>query len=164
MIPPRLFKIFFAAALSLAPLIGGCLAGEIRDRHAAAIDAYLKTPFIDPEEPFADPLNAVGPPDGRTVALGRGASITARFFRAIPDGPGPDVRVYEVGPDGAEARVAVSEDGEFFFELPVLASGSTTEYDLEGTGIDRALFVRVRGVDDLGVEPGFDLDAVEALH
>lgn len=161
MIQPRLIAIF---ALSFLPLAAGCLAGEIRDRHAAAVDAYLKTPFIDPEEPFADPTNALGPPDGRTVALGRGASITVRFFRAIPDGPGPDVRVYEVGPDGAAARVAVSEDGDYFFELPELASGTTTELDLEGAGISQAFFVRVRGADDLGVEPGFDLDAVEALH
>lgn len=152
--------------LSLISVIcaGGCIAGEIRDRHAAAVESYLKTPFVDPEEPFADPTRALGPPDGRTIALGRGASITVRFFRAIPDGDGPDLRIYEVGPDGAEARTAVSEDGVTFFEFPILAGGSSTEYDLEAAGLGEALFVRVRGVDDLGVEAGFDLDAVEALH
>jgi hypothetical protein len=142
----------------------GCIAGEIRDRHAAAVDSYLKTPFVDPEEPFADPLRALGPPDGRTLALGRGASITLRFFREIPDGDGPDLRIYEVGPDGAEARIAASIDGSIFFEFPALASGATTELDLFGSGLEDALFVRIRGVDDLGVEAGFDLDAVEALH
>src|SRR5262245_4067428 len=142
----------------------GCIAGEIRDRHAAAVDSYLKTPFVDPEEPFADPLRALGPPDGRTLALGRGASITLRFFSEIPDGDGPELRIYEVGQDGDEARIAVSEDGSTFFEFPLLASGATTELDLVGSGLSKALFVRVRGVDDLGVEAGFDLDAVEALH
>jgi hypothetical protein len=156
-------KPVITSILLLAGL-AGCLAGEIRDRHAAAFEGYLKTPFVDPEEPFADPARALGPPDGRTIALGRGASITLRFFREIPDGPGPDVRVYEVGPDGAEARVAVSHDGLDFFEFPALAAGSTTEYDLEAAGLARAKFVRVRGVDDLGVEPGYDLDAAEALH
>jgi hypothetical protein len=152
-------------ALALGICASGCIAGEIRDRHAAAVESYLKTPFVDPEEPFADPMRALGPPDGRTVALGRGASITVRFFRAIADGPGPDLRVYEVGPDGAEARVAISEDGNTFFEFPTLSSGTSTEYDLEGSGVPKALFVRVRGVDDLGeTDRGFDLDAVEALH
>jgi hypothetical protein len=144
--------------------LSGCVAGEIRDRHAAAVESYLKTPFIDAEEPFADPARALGPPDGRTIALGRGASITVRFFREIPDGLGPDLRIYEVGPDGAQARVAVSAEGTEFFEYPTLATGTTTELDLEAAGLPRALFVRVRGVDDLGIEPGFDLDAVEALH
>jgi hypothetical protein len=141
-----------------------CIAGELRDRHAAAVDSYLKTPFVDPDEPFADPSRALGPPDGRTVALGRGASIAVRFFREIPDADGPDLRIYEVGPDGAEGRIAVSEDGITFFELRELATGTATEYDLRGSGVAFALFVRIRGVDDLGVEPGFDLDAVEALH
>lgn len=157
-----MIRLRFAAVLALWST--GCIAGEIRDRHAAAVESYLKTPFVDPEEPFADPLRALGPPDGRTLALGRGASITLRFFRAIPDGPGPDLRVYEVGPDEAEARVAVSEDGSSFDEFPALATGTTTEYDLEGSGLEEALFVRIRGADDNGVEHGFDLDAVEALH
>src|SRR5438067_2123328 len=91
--------------------VSGCVTGEIRDRHAAAVDNYLGTPFIDPKEPFMDPTRALGPPDGRTVALGIGAEITVRFFRQIPDGSGPDLRIYKVGPDGARARIAVSADG-----------------------------------------------------
>jgi hypothetical protein len=154
----------------LAPtlaLIGsglGCVPGEIRDRHAAVVETYLRTPAIEADAPAADPERALGPPDGRTLAVGRSGYVVLRFFRAIPDGPGPDLRVYEVGPDGARGRVAVSADGATFFELPVLVEGTTTELDLVGATSAPVAFVRIRGVDDLGVEPGFDLDAVEALH
>lgn len=141
-----------------------CFQGDDRDRHASAVDDYLATPFIDPDVAFAEPRRALGPPDGRTVALGVGAFIVLRFFRDIPDGPGVDLRVYEVGNDGAEARIAVSEDGDAFIEFARPASGTTTTYDLEEAGIPAARFVRVRGIDDAGEEPGFDLDSVEALR
>jgi hypothetical protein len=156
-----------ARIVAVAPLLGvlpfACVS-EIRDRHAAAVDSYLGTPFIDLNEQFMDPKRALGPPDGRTVALGIGAFITVRFFRQIPDGPGPDLRVYKIGPDGSQARVAVSADGVSFHEFPNLAQGPSSEYDLAALGEASALFVRIRGIDDLGSEPGFDLDAIESLH
>ncbi len=142
----------------------GSFPGEIRDRHASVVEAYLRTPFIGEDEPFAESDRALGPPDGRTVALGSGAYITLRFFRPIPDGAGPDFRVYEIGSDGAQSAVAVSEDGVRFTEFETPASGSSTLYDLELVQQSRVLFVRIRGLDDLGEEPGFDLDSVEALH
>ena len=154
----------YVLLLGAVGFLAGCFEGDFQERHASAVDAYLATPFVDAEAPFAEPRRALGPPDGRTVALGAGAFIVVRFFRDIPDGAGFDLRVYEVGADGAEARVAVSETGDEFFEFAQPASGTTTEYDLEETGIPSARFVRVRGIDDAGEEPGFDLDAVEALR
>jgi hypothetical protein len=145
--------------------LAGCFPAEIRDRHASAVETYLATPFLEGDEPFADPARAIGPPDGRTVALGVGAYVILRFFREIPNAPGPDLRIYEVGPDGAEAAIAVSIDGDDFVELTESAAGPTTELELDDAipgGMIR--FVRIRGVDDRGDEPGFDLDAVEALN
>ncbi|MEM7675843.1 MAG: hypothetical protein AAF449_07555 [Myxococcota bacterium] len=148
----------------LSTLLIGCFQGDFRERHASAVDRYLATPFIDEEAPFADPRRALGPPDGRTVALGVGAFIVLRFFRDIPDGPGSDMRVYEIGNDGSQARVAVSVDGDTFFEMARPALGTATTFDLDEVGVPFARFVRIRGTDDAGEEPGFDLDAVEALR
>jgi len=142
----------------------GCFPGELRDRHAAVVERYLATPFVDEGAAFADPVRALGPPDGRTVALGDGAYVILRFFREIPDGLGPDLRVYEVGDDGAMARVAVSLDGDAFVEFDQLVGGGSTELDLAELGLSAVSFVRIRGLDNLGIEPGFDLDAAEALH
>ena len=111
-----------------------------------------------------DPTRALGPPDGRTVALGDGAYVTLRFFRPIPDAEGPDLRVYEVGPDGAQARLAGSEDGVAFVELDRPLAGPTEAVDLADLGLRSAAYLRIRGVDDAGDDPGYDLDAVEALH
>ena len=108
--------------------------------------------------------NALGPPDGRTVAVGRGAHVVLRFFRAVRDGPGPDLRIYEIGADGARARAAVSEDGERFVEAAEDVFDPATDLELGDLGLDRIFFVRLRGLDDAGPDPGFDLDAVEALH
>ena len=153
-----------ALGVILGLAFGGCFPAELRDRHASAVEAYLPTPFVPDGAPYVDPTRALGPPDGRTVALGRGAFLTLRFFRPAPDAPGPDLRVYEVGPDGAEARLAVSEDGVRFIEAKAVIRGPTSTVDLESFALERASYVRIRGVDDAGDEPGFDLDAVEALH
>lgn len=141
-----------------------CVPAELGDRHADQVEEYLATPFQPDGVPYLDPELAIGPPDGRTVALGLGSMVVLRFYRAIPDGEGPDLRVYEVGEDGAEARVAVSPDGNGWVELSRSASGPATDFDLSGTGIDLAHFVRIRGLDMSGPEPGFDLDAVSVLH
>jgi hypothetical protein len=137
---------------------------DFRERHASVVEAFLAAPGPPADAPFTKPERAIGPPDGRTVALGRGGFVVLRFFRAVPDGPGADLRVYEVGPDGAQARVAVSSGGNRFFELSPVAEGPVSEFDLEEAGLERVTHVRIRGLDDAGDEPGFDLDALEALR
>lgn len=169
-IPPRfrtaLSTIVLAGfSLSLAASLVGCPATEFAERYASTVEGWIGTPFVDPAEPHADPARALGAPDGRTVAIGDGAVLELRFFRPIRNGPGADLQVIEIGPDGARARVALSEDGVRWDELaePATDAGSTS-YDLEAVGLERASWVRIRGLDNLGLDPGFDLDAVEALH
>lgn len=146
----------------LVPL--ACAPVEFGDRHAARIERYEPAPFTPDGAEYARADNALGPPDGRTLALGRGAYVILRFFRPPVDGDGADLRVYEIGADGAKARIAFSPDGERFVESTVEAFGPATLYDLADLGLTSAGFVRIRGLDDAGEEPGFDLDAVEGLH
>ncbi len=142
----------------------GCYPDEVKERHAAAVEAYLPAPDLPDNVPYLDPEQALGPPDGRTLAVGRGSSLTLRFFRPVRDGLGPDLRVYEIGDDGAQARVGVSVDGDTFQEFAGSAEGTTSVFDLEALDLPQIFFVRIRGLDDAGEEPGFDLDALEALH
>ena len=142
----------------------GCAPTELGDRHAARVESYLAAPFTPADAAYNDPERALGPPDGRTVALADGSHIILRFFRGIVDGPGPDLRIYEVGPDAAEARIAVSADAQHWIELTDSVFGPTYDLDLATIFQTPLFFVRVRGLDTRGPEPGFDLDAVEALH
>jgi len=141
-----------------------CLPSDFSERHASRVEAYLAPPEAPPDAVYVKPDRALGPPDGRTVAVSRGSFVVLRFFRAVSNGPGPDLRVYELGPDGARARVAVSRDGARFVELPAVIEGPITEIDLDEAGLELVTHVRLRGLDDAGAEPGFDLDALEALH
>jgi hypothetical protein len=151
-----------ALALGLFP---GCIASEVRYLYAAAVESYVETPFADRGAPYIDAERALGPPDGRTVALGVGGSVTLRFFEEIPNGAGPDLRIIEIGHDGARARVAVSADGVSFREFALPASSQpTSEFELDDVGLEGATFVRLRGTEDGGLDHGFDLDAVEALN
>ncbi|MBI2373322.1 MAG: hypothetical protein HYV07_04930 [Deltaproteobacteria bacterium] len=117
-----------------------------------------------------NPERAVGPPDGKTLALSRDTWIVVRFYRPIVDGPGPDLGVHELGPnDEAHASIAVSEDGERFGAFEAFAqAGRTTLFDLEEVGLAESTYVRVLGLDSAPPaetdDPGFDLDALEALR
>lgn len=151
-------------ALSAGLFVLSCIPIEFGDRHAARVESYLSTPFVDKDARFLDPEQSLGPPDGRTVALGAGSHVILRFFREVTDGPGVDLVLYEIGADNAEARVAVSVDSDLWYEFPNKVVGQTTSLDLVETGMSSIFFVRIRGVDMAGEEPGYDLDAVEALH
>ncbi len=158
--------LFRLSGLALTGLLSsGCYSGVARDLHASVVQDYLPTPGIDPGLIYADPERGLGAPDGRTVALGLGSALSLRFFRPIPNGLGPDLRVIEVGPDGAKARIAVSEDGITFYEYGNIANGGRGAlFDFDTFGLTKVVTVRIRGLDNEGEDPGFDLDALEALH
>ncbi|MCC7386979.1 MAG: hypothetical protein IT384_34395 [Deltaproteobacteria bacterium] len=156
-----------AAVLSgcVSGCVSGCITSVDEDRYASVVELFLPGPDLAATEPYANPDRALGPPDGRTVALGPGAALILRFFRGIPDGPGADLRVVEIGPDAATAWIAASPDGVGFSEAAAPArDNGTTALDLGDLGLETASFVRIRGIGAEGDDPGFDLDAVEALH
>lgn len=149
----------------MCAILVGCTDGDLRERYASAVEFYQAGPAVSPGAPYHDPARALGAPDGKTVALATESVLVVRFFREIPDAPGPDLRLFEVGSDGSAARVSVSVDGREFVPLTTQAlSGGATELELEDTGLAGVSFVRIEGLDDFGTDPGFDLDAVEALQ
>lgn len=122
-----------------------------------------------------DRRNVLGLPGGPGWSLGTGGSITLKFTNNdIVDRDGADFIVYEgtLKPDDAgiaeAAYVFVSLDGTSF--SPVGMAVGTTAFDLGGSGLSRARYVRVvddgGGADDnsAGNSGGYDLNAVCALH
>lgn len=121
-----------------------------------------------------DPRMALGPPDykpnsrelPRAVSLGNGGSITLKWNDgALVDGPGPDIFIFEIGPNVEAMEVAVSADGTTWIPVGV-APGGACAIDI-GPRVkpgDVLHFVRLRDVPwsgaDSDVWPGADIDAV----
>lgn len=200
-----------------APEMGageGSLDPEVRARYGVEIVGYEPGPGAGFGQQGL-PGVVLGPPAGKgqgagsldVLSLGRGGQITLRLERAVVDGPGPDLIVFEnpfwMGGDPAQVwaelgEVSVSEDGERWHAFPCdtkpqgappvwpgCAGWTPTEsfdastqiplnaeqvggdgFDLADLEIERARFVRVRDVSELGSSPsaGFDLDAVGVVH
>ncbi len=127
----------------------------------------------------ASPLAALGRPDGITVSLGdrdqaelsaglAAGTMTVQFRRAILDGPGWDLAVFEnafpVSPNGQVfgelAYVEVSDDGEHFARFP--STSLTTErldigFGTAFSGIDPTDVHNLAGKHPAGQGTAFDL-------
>jgi hypothetical protein len=116
--------------------------------------------------------DAEGAPDGTIVQIGTTASggvgsVTVFFDDNIAfNGPGADVRVHVVDADfPAEATIEVSADGAAWVTVGDFFDISDVSFDLGSFGLDYAVAVRITNLTtDTALLPGFDVDAVEALH
>jgi hypothetical protein len=114
----------------------------------------------------ADASLSLGPPDGRTVSLGRQGTLVLKI--EATDGPGADLTVHERGATAGEVNenyeVEASLDGLAYHWLGVCAGGSCS-YDLAAAGLAAARFIRLTDLapDEPSVPAGTsgaDVDAV----
>jgi len=172
-------SILVLAILCVLSISHSVWAGPtITDPYADAVISYTPGPGVGnasqaPPNGNDNPDAALGAPEynstsgaGFFVSLGDGGSIVLAFTdNIVVDGPGWDLKVYEVGsPENAEVLVS-NDSGATFVSLGT--AYATSSFDLLGTGLTWANTVRI--VDDGGgpnslVYMGFDLDAVEALN
>ncbi|MCA2011766.1 OmpA family protein [Cereibacter sphaeroides] len=101
------------------------------------------------------------------VTMGCGGTLILAFDdNALVDVDGPDLWIFEVGPDVEGTSVAVSADGNDWLDLGEVR-GATASIDLAGRGAPGAQYRYVRLVDDAvqcsGDWPGADLDAIGAI-
>ena len=170
-----------AAALIGAPALAQPITVE--DRGAEVTFPLGAASFADfarievPGDPAAGPLASrpeamTGGPDyegeeTQAVTLGCRGSVVARFDdNVLIDVEGPDLYVFEVGPDVEPTDVAVSEDGAAWIEIGRI-EGGTASVDLAGLVPDGAAFRFVR-LTDAGAAcgsatPGADIDALGAI-
>ena len=112
--------------------------------------------------------DAQGAPDGTYVQVGTGGhgggTLTVNFSNNVAfNGAGTDVRVHTVA-DGAaaSATISLSDDGSTFVSAGTFADTADANIDLQALGLEFATHVRV--TYSSGEFPGYNLDAVEALH
>jgi hypothetical protein len=142
---------------------------------AARVVSFTVGPNVEPA--YADPTNALGPPDfhegAGAVSLGNrvvgGAELVVAFgAAALVDGPGADLVIHEQGPSAEPTELAVSADGVTWYDVGTIG-GAIRDLDLKGRvprGVRFGL-VRLRtasGRSLPGPWAGPDVDAVGLLH
>lgn len=121
----------------------------------------------------AKPAHTLGKPDYTMpsapgfLALGCDGELVVRFDdNALVQSAGPDLYIFEVGPDVEATEVAVSIDGGTWIEVGRV-EGARSDLELKGLIEDDQSyrFVRLRnaGTDCAGRYPGADIDAVAAV-
>ena len=121
----------------------------------------------------AKPEHTLGKPDYTTpsapgfLALGCDGELVVRFDdNALVQSAGPDLYIFEVGPDVEATEVAVSIDGGKWIEVGRV-EGARSDLELKGLIEDDQSyrFVRLRNasIDCAGRYPGADIDAVAAV-
>jgi outer membrane protein OmpA-like peptidoglycan-associated protein len=122
---------------------------------------------------YSDPKEALGPPnydhtkDTNYVTLGCGGVLTLRFTdNVLVDVNGPDLYVFEIGPQIEPTRLELSKDGDEWINIgPV--SGGTAAIDIGPQVKSGDVFHYVRLTDlkkECGSDfPGADIDAVGAI-
>lgn len=127
-----------------------------------------------PSDRASDPEAALGVPDmaehdnGGYVSLGCGGKLVLGFEdNELVDVAGPDLYVFEVGPDVEPTALAVSSDGETWVRVGQV-SGGKAEIDLAPYVPEGARFRQVKLVDlksgcSARETPGADIDAVGAI-
>jgi outer membrane protein OmpA-like peptidoglycan-associated protein len=121
-----------------------------------------------------DPKIALGVPDydprGRgpaDLSLGCGGTLVIRFNdNAAVDVPGPDLYVFEVGPNIEGVRLAISQDGASWIDAGNI-SGGTAEVDMASVAKpgERYRYIKLTDLKSAcgGNYPGADIDAVGAI-
>lgn len=127
-----------------------------------------------PDEDALDGELALGPPnydkpgDGSYTTLGCSGELVVQFTdNVVMDQPGPDLHIFEVGPDIEPTFIAISSDGENWLELGRIEGGRAS-LDISEVAEPDEVYRFVRLTDDgegcRGRWPGADIDAVGALN
>lgn len=131
-----------------------------------------------PRDPrWGDPNTVVGPPDFNPkvvdprnpadVVLGCAGSLVVRFAdNVLVDVAGPDLYVFEVGPNIEPMRLAISQDGATWVEVGDIRGG-TAAIDIANAAKpgDSYRFVRITDLKRAcgAPYPGADVDAIGAI-
>lgn len=133
--------------------------------------------FKEPGEPDVPSLTTVNAalkdeldPAVNTLSLPTGSYVTLGFTQGfVVDGPGDDIFIRESGRAGDQANVYVSSKANptaaDFVLLGIAQDNVTTALDLSAIGFtDPVRAIKIEGLDNRGLSPGFDVVNVEVLQ
>jgi hypothetical protein len=144
--------IFPQGALSFADQVADYRVGDPAPTVASALETF----------------RATGVPDGTSLSLGCNGSVVVGFVdNVLINVDGPDLYVFEIGPDVESTLVEISADGAVWVLIgPV--EGSTASVDIQPQSSSASSFRFVRLTDRAsacgsGGYSGADIDAVGAI-
>jgi OmpA-OmpF porin, OOP family len=120
---------------------------------------------------YRNPATALGPPkgdhDNEVVTLGCGGRLTLEFTdNVLVDQPGPDLHIFEVGPQVESMEIEISVDGRTWIDLGAV-KGQPASVDIHDKAQPGAeyRFVRITDLKSAcGSDyPGADIDAVGTI-
>lgn len=120
---------------------------------------------------YRNPETALGPPkgdhDNEVVTLGCGGRLTLEFVdNVLVDQPGPDLHVFEVGPNVESMEIEISSDGTKWLDVGAV-KGQPASVDIGDVAQPGAVYRFVRITDlksGCGSDyPGADIDAVGTI-
>jgi len=121
----------------------------------------------DTENNKTQPRFTLGPPDSRFFSLGRNGYVVLDMGAQTPivDIPGNDFVVYEADDGLTEGYYVFVSNGWDGPWQRCDSAGGTAFFDLTGTGLSEARYVRITDDADFttGQHAGFDLDAVQSF-
>ena len=115
----------------------------------------------------SNPLEALSTPNTKTLSLSCGGTVVLAFTNnSLVDIAGPDLYIFEVGPDVEPTSLSISKDGVEWIEIGKVAGGKA-EVDIAPYVKENDVFRFVRLTDlKSGCKsgyPGADIDAVGAI-
>jgi len=173
-IPPVIAQSETSASRSYPDGHGGEVVFPMGDVSFADMVESYSDGDPSPIERAAEPRAALGVPDfsdddnGGYVTLGCAGELVLAFEdNALVDVAGPDLYVFEIGPDTEPTALAVSPDGSEWTRVGRI-SGGKAEIDLAAYVDPDAEFRYAKLVDlksacGSGETPGADIDAVGAI-
>jgi hypothetical protein len=134
--------------------------------HASSVVAFTRGSGTDDTSALA----ALGAPDSVAVSVGLAGSLGVRIDPPIPNAPGADLIVHEIGSRHGglddNFHVEVSEDG-IVYRSAGNCSGDECQLDLAGSDLSSARYVRLVDLAPDEGEPapdaGADIDAVSVV-
>ncbi len=124
-------------------------------------------------EKDSNPKEALGIPnydddkDKNYVTLGCGGTLILRFGdNTLVDVKGPDLYVFEIGPDIEPTSLSISKDGKSWLEIGRISGGKATVDIVEYVDADEVFhYVKLTDLKSVcgSAYPGSDIDAVGAI-
>jgi OOP family OmpA-OmpF porin len=155
--------VFPSGDLSWADAVGSFTPGDPAASRSRDPNAALGAPDYQGTDDAAD--------EATYVSIGHGGELVLEFTdNVLVDGEGPDLAIFEIGPEVEPMVVAISEDGQNGFIEVGHVEGSTCSVDIAPfveTG-QRFRFIKLTdakaGKSNDSEWPGADVDAVGAIN